>query len=299
MPQPHSVDVAISVYGKPNITAVTLMSLLKQSGQWIDTIYFIEERKQPEHTDYAWLKEWLKPYKVVYYRPWVNYGYKNMNESPRRHLLPLPALRQSLRYQYAWEMSDKNKLFITHNDVLYKRDLIGAYLNHIGDGIAIGKVGQCWNCPAFKEGICDGDRYLDYRPSKAEVVQLYTRHGDARGGSYQKQLDKQGAWPLPECRLNEYACLIDLEKARPATNPYGKAQPFGFFGNIDIASDWFSDVIHQGFSVTHFDYDPYAAHSWVNAFNNGHRALSDRVIYDTEEEIARQYLETEFGVKTH
>ncbi|RYF69928.1 MAG: hypothetical protein EOO39_16660, partial [Cytophagaceae bacterium] len=200
MPQPNSVDVAISVYGKPNITAVTLLSLLRQSAQWIDTIYFIEERKQPEHTDYSLLKTWLKPYNVVYYRPWVNYGYQNMNESPRRHLLALPPFRHALRYQYAWEKTDKKRLFITHNDVLYKGDLIGAYLEAIGDGIGIGKVGQCWNCPAFKEQLCDGDRYLTYRPSEAEVIQLYAKHGDPRGGSFQKQLAKQGSWPLPECR---------------------------------------------------------------------------------------------------
>ncbi|MBO0952284.1 hypothetical protein [Fibrella forsythiae] len=297
MPQPNSVDVAISVYGKPNITAVTLLSLLRQSAQWIDTIYFIEERKQPEQTDYSLLKTWLKPYNVVYYRPWVNYGYRNMNESPRRHLLALPPFRHALRYQYAWEKTNKKRLFITHNDVLYKGDLIGAYLEAIGDGIGIGKVGQCWNCPAFKEHLCDGDRYLRYRPFEAEVNQLYAKHGDPRGGSYQKQLAKQGPWPLPECRLNEYACLIDLEKARAVTQPHGSAHPFGFFGNIDTASDWFSDISKMGYPVVNFDYDPYASHSWVNALNNGHRALSDRSIYDSEEEIARQYLQTEFGIK--
>ena len=151
MPQPNFVDVVISVYGKPHITAVTLLSLLKQSGQWIDTIYFTEERAQPAHTDFSWLKKLLTPYNVVYYRPWVNYGYRNLNESRCRHLLRLPLFRHSLRYQYAWEKTNKSHLFITHNDVLYKADLIGAYLDHIGTGIGIGKVGQCWNCPAFKE----------------------------------------------------------------------------------------------------------------------------------------------------
>lgn len=296
MAQPKSVDVAISIYGKPHITAVTLMSLLKHSSQWIDTIYFIEELKQPENTDYSLLKKWLKPYKVVYYRPWLNYGYRNMNESPRRHLLALFPFRHSLRYQYAWEKTTKNYLFITHNDVLYTDDLVGAYLANIGDGAGIGKVGQCWNCPAYKEGLCDGNRYLAYRPSEPEVVQLYEKHGDPRGGKYQKQLAKQGSWPLPECRLNEYACMINMAKARPVTQPDGPAQPFGFFGNMDTASDWFSDISHQGLTVTNFDFDPYASHSWVNALNNGNNALSDRTIYDAEEEVARKYLQTEFGV---
>ncbi|MBO0938777.1 hypothetical protein J2I47_19655 [Fibrella sp. HMF5335] len=296
MPTPNSVDVAVSVYGKPYITAVTLLSLLKQSGQWIDTIYFIEERQQPEGTSLAFLKRLLKPYNVVYYRPWMNYGYRNMLTDKRRYLLPIPLFRRSVRYQYAWEKTDKAHLFITHNDVLYTDDLVKAYLDHIGDGLGIGKVGQCWNCPAYKEGLCNGDRYTHYRPDVAEVESLYAKHGDPRGGGYKRQLAAQGAWPLPECRLNEYACLIDMTKARSITQPEGAARPFGFFGNIDTASEWFKDINHMGYTVTNFDYDPYASHSWVNAINNGHRALSDRSIYEAEEAIARQYLQTEFGL---
>jgi hypothetical protein len=87
-----------------------------------------------------------------------------------------------------------------------------------------------------------------------------------------------------------------MTKAKPITQPHGPAQPFGFFGNIDTASDWHSDVNHLGFSVTNFNYDPFATHSWVNSINNGHRALSDRSIYDAEEEIAREYIQTEFGL---
>lgn len=295
MLQPNSVDVAISVYGKPHITAVTLLSLLKYSGQWINTIYFTEEREQPAGTDLSQLKAWLKPYRVIYDRPAMYYGYRNMVESPRRHLLALPSFRQAIRYQYAWEKSSSRYLFVTHNDVLYKDDLLKAYVEAIGDGVGVGKVGQCWNCPAFKEALCNGDRYLTYRPTEQEVVDLYEKHGDVRGGSYKKQLARQGAWPLPECRLNEYTCLIDLRKARLATKPTGKAQLFGLFGTIDSGSEWFSDLAHQGFTVTNFDYDPYALHSWVNAINNGTRALADRSIYDAEEEIARQYLQTEFG----
>ena len=295
MPLPKSVDVAVSVYGKPYITAVTLLSLLKQSGQWIDTIYFMEEREQPAGTDLAFLKRLLEPYKVVYYRPWMNYGYRNMLTDKRRYLLPLPPFRQAIRYQYAWEKTDKTYLFITHNDVLYTGDLVKEYLDRIGDHIGIGKVGQCWNCPAHKEGLCNGDRYTQYRPDVAEVEALYEKHGDPRGGNYKRQLAAQGAWPLPECRLNEYACLLNVDKARPITQPIGKARPFGFFGNIDTSSEWFKDISQMGYTVANVNYDPFASHSWVNAINNGHRALSDRTIYDAEEQQAYDLLRSEFG----
>jgi len=298
MLQPKSVDVAINVYGKPYLTAVTLLSLMKQSGNWIDTIYVVEERHQPPQTDLTLLKELLKPYKVVYYRPWFYLGIANVLVSKRRHLLPFAPFRHSVRYQYAWEKTNKSRLFITHNDVLYTDDLVKAYLENVGDSIGIGKVGQCWNCPAYKEGVCDGDRYQHYRPSAAEVEALYQKHGDPRGGNYRNMLTDGIGWPLPECRLNEYACMVNLDVARPLTMPKGSALPFCLFGYIDLNTEWFREVNLRGQHPVNFDYDPYARHSWVNALNNGHRALSDRTIYDAEEEIARQYLETEFGVST-
>ena len=98
MSAPKSVDVAINVYGKPYLTAVTLLSLLKQSGKWIDKIYFVEERRQPAGTDLAFLKRLLTLYEVIYYRPWMNYGYWNMLTDKRRYLLPIPPFRKAIRY---------------------------------------------------------------------------------------------------------------------------------------------------------------------------------------------------------
>ncbi|MBO0934863.1 hypothetical protein [Fibrella aquatilis] len=295
MPQPKSVDVALNVYGKPYLTAVTVLSLMKQSGKWIDKIYFVEERKQPPGTDLTVLKRLLKPYKVVYYRPWFYLGVDNILISRRRQLLPFAPFRHAVRYQYAWEKTDKSRLFITHNDVLYTDDLVGAYLDNIGDAIGIGKVGQCWNCPAYKEGLCNGDRYTHYRPGVAEVEALYQKHGDPRGGNYQNMLRDGQGWTLPECRLNEYACMVNLDVARPLTMPRGPALPFCLFGYIDLNTEWFREVNLRGYHPVNFDYDPYASHSWVNNINNGHRALSDQTIYDAEEQQAYELLRSEFG----
>lgn len=291
------VDVAINVYGKPYLTAVTILSLMKQSGQWINKLYLVEERQQPPGTDLGILKELVKPFDVVHYRPWFFLGVNNLLVGRRRHFMPFTPYRHSIRYQYAWEKTKKPYLFITHNDVLYSKDLVGAYLSNIGEAIGIGKVGQCWNCPAFKEKVCDGNRYLTYRPTKEELDYLYEKQGDARNGNHIRQTEMRGPWPLPECRLNEYACLVDMTKARPVTSPKGAAHPFGLHGYIDVNVDWFSDVNHMGFKVANLDYDAYASHSWVNALNNGHRALSDKTIYDAEEKQAYDLLRQEFGFK--
>ena len=129
MTEKRTVDVAINVYGKPYQTAITLLSLLKHSGQWIDKIYFIEERKQPANTDLRFLYT-LFGDRLIRFRPsfwlWTN-------PFKRRFLLKFSAFRHAIRYQYAWEKSDKQYLLITHNDVLYTDDLVGAYLQNIGD----------------------------------------------------------------------------------------------------------------------------------------------------------------------
>ena len=51
------IDCIINVYGKPWQTLCTLKSLLKYSGQWIDRIYFIEEREQPYGDDVRWVSD--------------------------------------------------------------------------------------------------------------------------------------------------------------------------------------------------------------------------------------------------
>ncbi|MBL0045733.1 MAG: hypothetical protein IPP33_15440 [Flavobacteriales bacterium] len=63
------VDVAINVYGKPAQTAVTLLSLIEHSGQWIDRIWFIEERRQPFDARFDELKNYLGD-RLIHYRPW-------------------------------------------------------------------------------------------------------------------------------------------------------------------------------------------------------------------------------------
>ena len=165
-----SVDVAINVFGKPFQTAVTLLSLLKYSGEHINRIYLIKERVQPTPTDLTFLYELLGD-RITVYTPdhwlWI----RSMDASK---LLSSPQIkgdgyRWSIRYQFAWERSTARYLFLTHNDVLYSGDIIKAFLDKIGDNVAIGEIGQCWNCPAHSAGVCNGDKYFDYRPSIDEV----------------------------------------------------------------------------------------------------------------------------------
>ncbi|SRR6266700_4560882 len=284
----NNVDVAINVYGKPFQTAVTLFSLVKHSGQHINKIYFIKEAKQPAESDFQFIYDRLRD-KLVTYTPkhwlWVN-------QVDTRSLRD-ESYRLSVRYQFAWEKSDRDYLYITHNDVLYEGDILGALLANIDDGIGIGRIGQCWNCPAFAASRCNGDKYLTYRPPYEEVLALAARFPPPRG-KYEQLVDRANAWPLPECRLNEWVALINMRLARPITMPIGDCSPFGAM-TLDIGTQWFRDVSLRGHSLKNYDFESIAKHAWALEGSNGHSALFDSRLYDSSEEVAKEKLAHDFG----
>ena len=286
-----TVDVVINIYGKPWNTAVTLFSLLKNSGQWIDKIYFITERKQPHDSNFDFITLALGN-KIVPYTPglwlWVR-PFRN------KLVFSLPGFRKSVRYQFGWEQTDKNFLFVTHNDVLYTGDIIGSMLQGVGNNIGIGPVGQCWNCSANFAGLCSPDRYTEYKPGYNELINLLKQYPGSRQKDYGKLPKKNRHWPLPECRLNEWTALINMKIARKATMPVGKAIPFGAFYELDIATRWFSDVLNMGHTVSNFDISPYAQHAWAGNLRSGHAALFDVDEYTYSEKTAKAYLENEYS----
>jgi hypothetical protein len=286
-----SVDVAISAYGKPYQTAVTLFTLLKHSGEWIDKVYFVEEKKQPEPTNFQFIFDQLGS-RMVYYRPYFWFWYNKVSK-PLQKLRPY---RQAIRYQYAWEKTDKDFLLLLHNDVYFSGDLVGQYLENINGHTGIGKIGQCWNCPAFSASICDGNSYTSYKPDYKSIMELTAKFPGSRSHLYENVIQKDVPWPLPECRLNEYVAMINMRKARPATAPFGKATPIGVHNKLDTGVAWFSDVSNAGHTFANFDYDPYAIHSWVSLKNAGHDAMFNKDLYKYEESVALQCLRDEFGI---
>jgi len=139
--------------------------------------------------------------------------------------------RYSIRYQFAWENSKADYLFISHNDMVYNKDIISGYLKKIQGHIAIGSVGQCWNCPAHKIH-CDSTKYWEYRPNKFELKKLYIESNNIHRKISIEKI--KYSWPLPECRLNEMASMFDMQIARPITIPQGK-----------ICSYWHNDIRYR------------------------------------------------------
>ena len=108
------------------------------------------------------------------------------------------AYRCGIRYQYAFERSTSRRLFLMHNDVIVLKDVLGYLSGLMGDAVAVGHLGQCWNCPAHVAELtrevmdcepCGPERYMDFRPDYNQLQQLYALahqrkilHGRMTGG---------------------------------------------------------------------------------------------------------------------
>ncbi|MBX9782836.1 MAG: hypothetical protein K2X48_05995 [Chitinophagaceae bacterium] len=239
----QKIDVVINVYGKPYQTLCTLKSLMQHSGQHIDKIYFIEEREQPYMEKVSWVAKQFK--NVVHYVP-KRYAFMQADIKFQKK-----SRRYTIRYQYGIEQSDKTFVFITHNDVLYTGDIIGEMLEQIGTNAGIGQIGQCWNCPASAKGYCNGETYHNYKPSYEEVVALINNTPSPRTSL--QFIDKNFPTPLPECRLNEWACMINREIVLKECKPIGDGPLFGLYDIIDLGVGWFRDMNLKGYSFKNYE----------------------------------------------
>lgn len=287
------VDIALNVYGKPYQTALTLRSLLKYSGDYVNKIFIVLERKQPNNFSHQLLRSLLSDLPIEYYTPQLYLGWTEKNLRPwmLKILLKLPSYRYSIRYQYAWEKTKAPFLFLTHNDMVYHTDIISTYLNNLNGNIAIGHVGQCWNCPAHKIH-CDGSKYFDYRPEMNELRDLYDGWKADRAVKLGLLNDGMTSWPLPECRLNEHAALFDMSIARPLTIPEGQCTPVGTM-TMDTGIKWFHEISMRGIRVSHDSFFNHARHGMFNVQGSGHGALFDRELYEYEEKMAKEMLESQ------
>ncbi len=291
----EKIDVAISYYGKPYQTMVTLFSLLEKSANYIDKIYLCIEKKQPYED--AWngvpkIKELFEKRGVVIvhpgkFVPWMaDVSPQGLDEETRL----------SLRYQFALEKTDKKYLLICHNDMLYRQDLIQPMLQSFEEDssdklVGVGRIGQCWNCSAFYAKLCSPEKFDEYKPGPQELLKQMEDYPNPRYQRNKKLVSAGYSHPLPECRLNEYACLINVDLYRKTTIPNGPAPYFGGVWNgSDTAAAWFRDSYLHGLRFKNFYYEEYADHAPFSAVSNGNDADSNRAIYEDIEHQAREYM---------
>ena len=296
------IDVIISVCGKPFQTSLALMSLERECGRHIDKIYFVEENTKSQNIDagcHDWVLDQLKD-KIVHFVP-TRWNYCFPLEADK---LADTDYRHSVRYQYGWEMSDKDHVLIIHNDVYFHGDVVAAMLENIGDSICLGHVGQCWYCPAAFAGKCASDRHLEYRPDFDELNRLYKTTRAPEGyntrayfkPTWDDRFVRQ-PWPLPECRVNEWCALVALHKARKLTVPQGRVVPFGAIIGVgkqiqDVSCQWFREMHHRGQVCRNFDIYKYMHH---DVPPTGQATLITKDRYADKEFEALERLKAEFG----
>lgn len=227
------IDVSIHAWSKPWQTLCTLKSLLKHSGQHIDKIYLTVPKGLSPATNIEWIQKYFDNL-IMYHAPvsmLIGYDrYDGLDYSIDDNRLSLP-------FQHGFENSDKKHVFVTHADNLYIGDIIGHLTNRIEDAAGIGLIGMCWACPMNYAKLCDHNKFQTFRPDYSQVLEITKNNPFLRKIS----IDKVNPMPLPECRLNEWSCLIDREKLIQHGFPY-----FGLFGNADFACKWFHSMVVKG-----------------------------------------------------
>ena len=281
----EKVDVVINVYGKPWQTLCTLKSLEKHSKKWINKIFFIKEREQPYSDSVDWVPSYFKD--IIVHVPGI-YRFLLQNIDVTND-----SERLSARYQYGIEKSEMKYALLIHNDVLFTADIIGDMLEKIGDAVGIGELGQCWNCPANKMNYCDPDRFYEWNPSYEDIKSLPLPY---KRTSIDK-IDKQQPMPLPECRLNEWAALINREIVMKEAMPSGSAHLFGDHSGVDTGSAWFRDMHMMGYKFVHYR-DSFVHAYWSyksTGLPNGYQVQKDRDKYVLAEDFAKKYFEQHFA----
>lgn len=289
------IDVIVNVYGKPWQTLCTLASLMRHSGANVDKIYFTEEHDQPYESKVAWVCD--KFTNIIHYRPIKRIFQRSMvdmrdiNDPNDRYIVP---------FQYGIEKSDKKYVFICHTDILFTGDIVGDMLSAMGDNVGIGSIGMCWNCPMgpWSANLCNGEKFKSFNPTLDQVLRSSYEYPPARIDSFYNMLKKNKGsplMPLPECRLNEFACIIDREVTMKECVPNGNAPLFCLSDGCDAASGWFRSLYLKGYKFANYDLDKTMKHGFYANGTAGYPTLLDGKKYLAAEDFAREYYQAHFA----
>jgi hypothetical protein len=101
---------------------------------------------------------------------------------------------------------------------------------------------------------------------------------------------------LPECRLNEYCAMIDVESYRKVTVPNGDIGCYGGnWGGVDTATIWSHDVYQKGYRFRHVPLEEYTTHAAFDSTNSGTKANDNSNLYWVSEQNAQEYIEKNYG----
>jgi hypothetical protein len=297
------VDVSIAFYGKPYQAIVTIKSLMQHSGQHIDKIYLSRERMQP-HDDYIGIFKIIDYFRHTDIKLVVNYPHYFLGLGVKDYERAKidQRFRQSIMYQYALETTDKKYLCIMHNDMLYHGDMIGDMLKEFEKSpskvAGVGSIGQCWSCPAGPDwgNKCHSKKFEEFVPTQEEALVLTAQHATPRQDIQLRVIKEGRTHMLPECRLNEYCAMIDVEKYRKETIPIGTIGCYGGgWGGVDTATIWSHDMYKKGYTFKHLTLEDYTRHAPFDATGSGTAANSKADTYFQSEKNAEAFIIKTYG----
>jgi hypothetical protein len=298
------VDVAVIIYGKPYNTIVAIKSILAHSRQHIGKIYLTDEYNQP-HNDWGGIHKVMAyfsddPIEIVVHRPTYflapNPDDLNRARSDERY-------RQSIMFQYALEKTDKPYVCVIHNDLLFHRDMIGDMLANFDQNpqlAGVGSIGQCWSCPAsfFHTNKCSSTKMHLYIPDKQEAIMLHAENNTLRKKMDIEVIEAGRVHPLPECRLNEYCAMINIDTYRKTSVPTGDIGCYGGgWGGVDLGTVWFYEMFNRGYRFQHMVLEDYLTHAPFDDSGSGSSAYYKLERYHLSEQLAHDYINATYDKK--
>lgn len=247
------VDVAIQSYKKPESLIYSLLTLHRHCKEIVEEVWINDDKsggnlleiyRSPE------VKAALSPWKINVRENerrmgwWLSFvwGYKPKYLSVFYMLFRMAwnfyknktffVKTDDIRYQWAIQNTNKEFLFLMHDDITFKENIIDCYLKsaqQLSRPAIVGDLGQCWRC-SYAESGCNPQKILSgFRPS--------------------------ARWPMTKisaadhkwaCRINEWSALINVSAAKEIQTKHRI-----FFGNYDDQGDlsayWFSKIVEEGF----------------------------------------------------
>lgn len=250
----NQVDVAVQSYKKPESLIYSLLSLHRACKAHVDQVWINDDQSKGNILEIyqsealraalfpwkinvrenqrrmGWWVSFVKDYKPKYLTLWnmlkrMAWNYYKNNQ--------IYVAKDDIRYQWALNHTNKDYLFIMHDDITFKGDVIERYMATITQmtrPAIVGDLGQCWRC-AYKQLGCNPSKILKgYRPS---VHWPFTK---VSKGDHQ--------WA---CRINEWSALVSVSCTK-----FIKEKHRIFYGNFDNNGDtsayWFSVAVSEGFS---------------------------------------------------
>jgi hypothetical protein len=312
------VDVAVQSFNKPESLIYTLFSLKKYSGQHIDKIYIdddLSERGVVEAYTQKKVVDYMYPIKLLVRTNTQKIGYAwscNTKSNFRKKnfiekiqiLMQVPFNRakfykneDDIRYQWCINNTDKKYIFVMHDDIKFNGDIVGLYLETFKNNDNVAIVGDLGGSPRCEFGPCgtkecNPQKIMEgYRPYKYWPIT----------GKPKTFLHKVLGRKSRHCRINEWCCMLDVDKAKVIKEKYGAC-----FGNVEGGGDtavyWFEKIVNYGYEFI----DPlpnsilrlrYYLHCWQG--HSGHSVWvkqdgHEKTFYDKE--MIRKRIETEFNV---